>query len=390
MIVCDLSSFYCEKGGGVSTYHRARVEWFARQTQHRYVLISPGPRFAIRQVAPAVLTVQVYGPRASRDPDRYRLLTNYAGVRAIVEGFAPDVLETHDPWFSLPIGLWLRYRGPYRGLLSTFCHSDPIRTYVGPYLSRFRLLSAPLSRFEQWADRELHRLHAGCHAVFVASERMRERLTDVGVRHIVKVNFGIDPELLTSVRARRRQSPRRLLYVGRLDDDKEFRLVLDALPQLLSRTDVTMTVVGIGKYRRRVSAISHPRFEYLGHLVDRAAMRAVYARSDVLLAPGRFETFGLSALEAAAAGLVVVGPTEGGTGELLEEWRSPLAFSPGNAEAFLDRVRAAIDGDHKGLVERGRAMAARHGTWGEAIARQMAVYESMLGRYAGETAGRSA
>jgi len=52
--------------------------------------------------------------------------------------------------------------------------------------------------------------------------------------------------------------------------------------------------------------------------------------------------------------------------------------------------RAAIDGDHKGLVERGQAMAARHGTWGEAIARQMAVYESMLGRYAGETAGRSA
>src|SRR6516225_8100796 len=51
MILCDLSTFYCGKGGGVSTYHRARLEWFARQHEHQYVLISPGPRFEMRQIA---------------------------------------------------------------------------------------------------------------------------------------------------------------------------------------------------------------------------------------------------------------------------------------------------------------------------------------------------
>jgi len=378
MILCDLSSFYCEKGGGVSTYHRARLAWFARQTRHQYVLISPGPRRHIRRVAPCATTVQVYGVRASRDPDRYWMLTDYEGVRTAIEQFSPHVLETHDPWFSLPFGLLVRYRGPYRGLLTTCCHSDPIRTYVGPRLRRWRWLSGPLARFEQWADRELHRMHTACHAVFVASEVMRQRLDALGVRRVITVGFGVEPALLTVTRRRSASGPKRVLYAGRLDDDKEFALVLDILPDLLRRTDVQVTVAGLGKHERRLRASAHPRLRYVGHLADRVAMRMLYGSHDVLLAPGRFETFGLSALEGAAAGLLVVGPDEGGTGELLREWRSPFTFPGGDADAFADRVRAAIDADPRALIERGRALAAQYGTWPDAVARQVATYERLL------------
>src|SRR5262249_28813185 len=85
MTLCDLSSFYCEKGGGVSTCHRARLEWFSRQTRHRYVLISPGASTEVKQISATAWTATVPGPRTSRDPYRYRLLTNYSGVRAMVE-----------------------------------------------------------------------------------------------------------------------------------------------------------------------------------------------------------------------------------------------------------------------------------------------------------------
>jgi alpha-1,6-mannosyltransferase len=378
MIVCDLSSFYCEKGGGVSTYHRARLDWFAHQTQHRYVLVTPGPARCERAIAPAVTTVQVYGVRASRDPSRYRLLADYRAVRAVVERFAPDVLETHDPWFSLPFGLMLRFRGPYRGLLATCCHSDPIRTYVAPRLSGRRAMPRAAERFEHWADRQLHRMHAACDAVFVASDAMRQRLHDVGVTRLVRASFGVDPALLATTRSRAPVHTRRLLYAGRLDEDKEFGLVLDVLPALLWRGDVTVTIAGAGKYAPRLRMMAHPRLHYVGHLADRDAMRAAYASHDILLAPGRYETFGLSTLEGAAAGLVVVGPDEGGTGELLSEWRSPFAFPAGSAPAFLERIHAAIDSDTHSVVDRGRALAARYGTWPEAVARQIAIYEALL------------
>jgi alpha-1,6-mannosyltransferase len=389
MTLCDLSSFYCAKGGGVSTYHRARIEWFSRQRAHRYVLISPGSRFDVQQPAPSVWTVQVRGPRASGDPDRYRLLLDYPAVRGLLQHFAPDVLETHDPWFSLPMALIARHRGPYRGLVTTYCHADPIRTYVRPRFPRWRWLAPSLDRWGQWADRELHRLHDACAAVFVASDDMQERLASIGVDNVVKAGFGFDPDLLRIVR-RPVCGPRRVLYAGRLDADKEFELVLNVIPELLSRSDVEITVAGTGKYRHQVASIRHPRFRYLGHIVDRRALGAVYASHDVLLAPGRFETFGMSALEGAAAGLLVVGPSEGGTGELLRQWRSSLSFPAGCLTAFRERIHDALAMTGAPLVERGRALARRNGSWDEAVARHVQIYVSMLGRSADELVERTA
>ncbi|HEX4565651.1 MAG TPA: glycosyltransferase [Vicinamibacterales bacterium] len=389
MILCDLSTFYCSKGGGVSTYHRARLDWFSRQRAHQYILVSPGPRFEMRQPAPSVIVVQVYGARASRDTDRYRLLIDYGTVRDVIQHFSPDVLETHDPWFSLPMGLIVRHKGPYRGLLTTYCHSDPIRTYVHPRLPSWRWLSRSLNRWERWADRELHRLHGACRAVFVASEVMRERLNEVGVDHVVKAGFGFDGDLLRIAR-RAPDGARRILYAGRLDTDKEFELVLDVLPDLLGRTDVHVTIAGAGKYARDVARIKHPRFRYLGHIVDRRALCVVYASHDVLLAPGRFETFGMSALEGAAAGLIVVGPSEGGTGELLKQCHSPLMFTPGCRTSFRNAIDDSIRMDRAPLVERGRALARQHGSWDSSVARHVAIYLSMLGRESDELVGHTA
>ena len=389
MIICDLSSFYCAKGGGVSTYHRARIDWFSRQNAHQYILVSPGPHSGIERIAESVWTVQVFGPRASRDPDRYRLLLDYPGVRDAIQRFVPDVIETHDPWFSLPMALTVRHRGAFRGLLATYCHSDPIRTYVHPRLPRWSWLSRSVDRWERWADLQLHRLHDACAAVFVASDVMRERLKAVGVRHVVKASFGFDPDLLRIAR-RVHEGPKRILYAGRLDSDKEFELVLDLLPELLERRNASVTIAGAGRYQRHVDSIRHPRFRDLGHIVDRRALCAVYASHDVLLAPGRFETFGISALEGAAAGLLVVGPSEGGTGELLRHWRSPLAFAAGCRASFRRCVQDAIATDPGPLLARGRALARNHGTWDDAVARHVGFYLSILGRESDELVGRTA
>jgi alpha-1,6-mannosyltransferase len=388
MTFCDLAAFYCDKGGGVTTFLRARLDWFARQRRHRYVLIAPGPRPEVRQLAPSVSIVHVYGPRASRDPDRYRLLTQYGAVREAVEQYSPDILETHDPWFSLPMGLMLRFRGPYRGLLTTYCHSDPIRTYIHPRLGRWLPMASARRSLEAWADRQLHRQHAACDAVFVSSETMLHRLGEVGVTRVSRADVGVDPDLLRVALHRKPSGLRRLLYAGRLDDDKEFRLVLRVLPRLLEQPDVTVTVAGIGKHADALKGLPHPRFRYIGHVSDRAVMRTLYASHDVLLAPGRYETFGLTALEGAAAGLVVVGPSEGGTSELLAACRSPLMFSAGSVEQFGEAIDHAMNGDHADLVQRGRQVASRFGAWPDAVGRQVAAYEAMLGetRPAGDAA----
>ncbi len=381
MTVCDLSPFYCEKGGGIRTYHRARIDWFRRQSRHRYVLISPGPRYSATSLSPAVVHVQVFGVPLARDPDRYRLLIDYPAVRATLAQLRPDILEANDPWFSGPYALRLRRQGVVRGFVTAFVHSDPIRTYLG---SRVRAVA-------RWMERALVRRQSGFDAILVASEWMHRRLTAAGIGRVHKVGLGVHPEFLNMRRrAATRHRLTRLLYVGRLDEDKEFRLILQVLPSLLRRTDVRVTVVGSGRYHREVASVAHPRFRYLGFVADRAVMRTIYAGHDVLLAPGRFETFGLAALEAMAAGLLVVGPDEGGTHELLAEVQSPLQFYAGDATIFLDRVQAAIDAGHDFVRERGKRLAATYGTWDDAIARQMALYESMVDGHGAAAVGRTA
>jgi alpha-1,6-mannosyltransferase len=224
-------------------------------------------------------------------------MSAYRSVRSFIAELRPDVLEAHDPFFSVPFALWMRRRGWHRGILTSFCHAEPVGTYATPHAPRVAL---------DWANRALSHLQRQFDMTFVASESMRTRLTRAGVDNVVKMGFGLDPELLTMRRRRMSGRRTRLLYAGRLDADKEFGLVLDAIPHILRHTGVRLTIAGTGRYHARAKALRHPRFRYLGFLGDRPTMRAVYAAHDVLLAPGRFETFGLAALEAAAAGLIAV------------------------------------------------------------------------------------
>jgi len=110
-LFCDLSMFYSPTGGGIRTYHNAKLNWFASQRLHRYLLIDPGPRESIERPAQNITVVSLPGFKARGD---YRVAFSYRRLRAIVQRWRPDVLETGDPWFSGPIGLLFKRRNQVR------------------------------------------------------------------------------------------------------------------------------------------------------------------------------------------------------------------------------------------------------------------------------------
>jgi alpha-1,6-mannosyltransferase len=380
MTFCDVSPFYCDRGGGIRTYHRAKIEWFRRQAQHRYVLVCLGPRHAIIPLGSTVTLIQLRGIRTGRDRRGYRIPLDLPGICAAVRRTAPDVLELDDPWFGGPLGLFVRRVGGFPGLLASFYHSDPIATYVEPWLARAFMPHAARARLVGTSTKLFNRLQASYDVTLVASASLEKRLTDNGV--VTRLApFGVDSRLFDIPRAtgRRSNARVRLLYAGRLHADKDIELVINVLPGLLDRNDVEITVAGTGPYRDRFARVSHPRFRYLGFVDDPKAMARLFEEHDVLLAPGRYETFGLAALEAAAAGLVVVGPDAGGTGELLREMGSPFVFTAGDADGFLAATLAAIGSDRVlEVAERSRATARAYGPWPEAIGREIAIYQAMV------------
>lgn len=373
---CDVATFYCRTGGGIRTYYDAKLDWFRHQQHHHYVLIVPGPRSSVRVLTPWVTVVEVRGIEVGRGPEGYRLFLDCRRIRATVQYVKPDVLEAGDPWVSGPLALLLRRTTPR--IVSSFFHSDPIPTYLTPldrHLS-VRRLSSPVSRMVSAA---FYRLQASYDVTIVTSRCLEARLRRQGVTDVTRTPFGVDASLFGNSGPRARLGrPRRLLYVGRLDRDKQVDLLLAILARVLEDPEVSVTVVGIGALRPAFEAWTHPRYRYAGYVRTREALRAVYNEHDVLLAPGAYETFGLAALEAAAAGLIVVGPDAGGTGDLLREMSSPFTFSAGDAEGFLSAVRAALETDWPRASEESRALAARYGTWPDAIAHLVGTYARMV------------
>ena len=377
MTFCDVSSFYTPTGGGIRTYHRAKLDWFSAQRDHQYYLLVPGPRHEVTRVSTQAAMVTFYGAPVRAG---YRLPLDLSGICRFIADLRPDVIETGDPWISGPLGLWCRRKG-YATLLSSFYHSDPIATYFVPDDTETGL-SVPLRRgLGDLAGGLLWYLQRRFDLTLTSSEWVEHMLISRGIDKTTRVPFGVDPAFFHVGRARRSRRLRtRLLYVGRLQADKGFDVLLDTLPELLQLPDVSVTVVGSGPLETSLRAISSPALRVEGFVSSRPSLAGVFAEHDVLLAPGPYETFGLAALEGLAAGLSLVAPDAGGSAELLRALPSPHVFRRHDRTDFVRAVRDAVDADGRDEADAAVGLAEQYGTWSDAIARQVEVYCNCLSR----------
>src|SRR5262249_22392287 len=187
------------------------------------------------------LIMRVFGPRLTRHPDGYRLMFTLRDVRDIIGELAPDVLETGDPWISGPLGLWLKHRGWFDGLLSSFYHSDPIGTYLEPWISKRRWGRRVRRSLVGAATKKFFRLQRAYDLTFAASDAMRRRLRAHHVPNVVGAPMGVDPVFFAAGASRPGGRHARILYAGRLDADKEVGLLESAVHRLLAQPEVSVT-----------------------------------------------------------------------------------------------------------------------------------------------------
>ncbi|MCG6919452.1 MAG: N-acetyl-alpha-D-glucosaminyl L-malate synthase BshA [Acidobacteria bacterium] len=123
--------------------------------------------------------------------------------------------------------------------------------------------------------------------------------------------------------------------------------------------DAVLLMVGEGPERSSAQALARrlgvlDRLRFLGTQQDIAEIAAM---ADVFLLPSELESFGLSALEAMACGVPVVGSDAGGLPEVVRHAESGFLLPVGDVEGMAARTIEILKDD-----ERRRAMgeAARH------------------------------
>jgi alpha-1,6-mannosyltransferase len=375
VILADVTIFWGPISGGVRTYVR-RKQCFLAARGHRHVLIVPGEADTVSD-EPSGRTITLRGVPAPFAPG-YRVVWRRRAVEAALVAERPAVIEVGDPYL-FP---WAAFRARERtgAAVVLFAHADFVEAYV-------RRSAGRLGAMAGWAY--ARRVYGRADLVLAPSTAAASQLEAHGVRGVEVMPLGVDTEAFHP--DRRREAVRRalgvaegpaVLYVGRLSPEKGLDTLLAALPRLAAG-GATLWVAGAGRLegRLREAAARHP-VRLLGFVSDRQRLAELYAAADVVVVPGQFETFGLTALEALASGTPVVASATGGPATFLTDAAGALV-AVGDADALAHAVlRVGREaGQRRSACRRlGEAYA-----WEPALARLLARYERLAAPRAAAT-----
>lgn len=186
---------------------------------------------------------------------------------------------------------------------------------------------------------------------------VRDELARQGVRaeHGTVVYGAIDTNAYVSASPLQATDGRvlRLLYVGRLTEDKGIHTAVEALARIVQRhsaTRITLTIVGSGdsRYENRLKGqarqLGVDRYLSFVGAKPKEAMPSLYGEFDVLLFTSIWpEPFGRVLVEAMAAGLTVIGTATGGAAEILADGENALTFQAGDADGLARQIMRLLE-----------------------------------------------
>lgn len=123
------------------------------------------------------------------------------------------------------------------------------------------------------------------------------------------------------------------LAIGRLIPYKRFDLSIKACTAL----DLPLKVVGTGPELRHLQSIAGPKVEFLGH-VPSSELPALYSHARAVLNP-QLEDFGITAIEAQAAGRPVIAYGQGGACETVINEKTGLFFKEQTVDSLAQTLR---------------------------------------------------
>jgi phosphatidylinositol alpha-1,6-mannosyltransferase len=208
--------------------------------------------------------------------------------------------------------------------------------------------------------------------IIANSQFTRDLLTRAGVRqNVAIVHPGVDDDSIAPARA----AHPTILSVGRLVSRKGFDKVIEALPTVLKLFPTAMyEIIGTGPQRADLEALADrcrvkDHVAFLG-AVDDAQVREAYARAWCFALPARaiggdVEGFGIVYLEAALAGLPVIGGQGSGAEDAIAADETGLLVDGTSSEDVAEAIVALLADPERAATMglRGRARAREHFTW---------------------------
>ena len=140
-----------------------------------------------------------------------------------------------------------------------------------------------------------------------------------------------------------------VIFVGRLEERKGLPRLLEAFKQVLTNIDANLVVVGSGDqrpYRELASSLGiMNRVVFTGY-VDELSLRKLYSICDVFASSSRLEGFGLTLVEAMAAGKPIVATKVGAIPETVKNRENGILVEIDDLRGLANGISTYL-GDEK-------------------------------------------
>ena len=222
------------------------------------------------------------------------------------------------------------------------------RAFMGEFVE-------PMLRIERLVLTESTGIHAISRAIVSTIE------TDYGFRFppdaVTVVPLGLDDWAAKHV-IRPPELPAghvRICFIGRLELRKGIDVMLAITPELLRHRAVWIDFVGDDtiaspagptfreEFLESETVAAHAEGCAFHGEVDEPRLRGFYRSADIVVAPSRFESFGLVAVEAMMYAKPVVACRTGGVPEVVDDGRTGLLAVPGDQASLLRAIETLID-----------------------------------------------
>ncbi len=199
----------------------------------------------------------------------------------------------------------------------------------------------------------------------------------VAKKNVHVVPNGVAPEFFYDS-PRTIHEPARLLFVGRLEAQKNVGMLIDSLSHVTS--GVTATLVGSGDKQAELSAkVKTSQFTNV-HFVGRKngpELLSLYKNADIFVLTSDREGMPLVLLEAMAMGLPIVATNVEGTRDVVKQSKTGLLVGLNDAHAFAKAVDTLVhDPDTYQSMSRSARSLADEYSWGKVAIQVGGVYDT--------------
>lgn len=322
------------------------------QNSHEVFVIAPSPKF--KSYIEKVDGIKIFRLESKINRFREGYFVSkwpFKAVRKIINEVQPDVIHIQDPALISLATL----RSARRKKIPIVVTNHFSLEYVVSYLPALKIIH-PL--FLRIATVYLEWFYGKCDLLTCPTKTVAKRFREDKIKTKIEViSNGVDlsrfmpyygKDYVTRNKFKIPLNIPLVLFVGRLDVDKDLKTLIKAVPFVLEKIEAHFFILGDGKEKNNLQNLAEELkinknitfVDFIPH--DEKILPKIYQMTQVFVNPCPSETQSIVVLEAQATALPVVLANAGALPELVKENVNGYLFKPGDEEDFARNITKVL------------------------------------------------